>query len=933
MALLPFALKRLTSRAALNLLYLASLALIIGVVIAVPVFSEGAGRSIVEDELAVRTQNLGTPSFSLRFYEMPSSRQPMSLEQADYVGAWMEDALRRQVGLRVTQRYFQYESPAMQLRAQPGDARYSGREPFNVRVVYVPEIVGHITAVGGDPFGAASEGNLPVWIANSFAAETGLQVGDSFNLVYLLAGSNRPVPATIRGLFEQADPSDRFWYREAARSFSGALLTSHEAYESHVAPLLPQGTGFNYWYYVLDDARMNLDHADRYAKGIQIVERDFIQRTNRGRMDFSPAEELLRGQARKVSLSTLLYGFGVPLLAILALFMAAMAGIVARYQTQETAMLVSRGTSSSQMIGLVVLEAAILFVLAVGPGALLGISLANLLTASQGFVAFGEPLPMDLRLGTTRWSFVLLVGLVSVLFRLVPSLPSRQLTLVTYERRRARTRAVLTGARLFVMVLLAGTAAYAYRQLAQKGTLMIGAWQAEGRGIDDPLALVAPLLYLLSVPLVASEVFTVFARLLALIWRFIASSSAYIGFLHLGREGGQYRTPVYLLTFTLTVGVFYASIAKSADVWMIDRRRYEVGADLTFEPTSRLAIELGEPDPVGSAFVVPADEYERVRGVLAATRVVELTSRVATVRNAPRMRLLGTEYYSFPRVAYYRPDLSDQPLQGLMNALAAHPNGLLVPADLDRRLQLAGLKTLSLNMWVGEETVTLSFDIVGTFDYFPTMVDDVPVVVANQSYLDQEIGLPFPHRVWLRLQPGVSDREVLAGLDLLGMQAARVRSAPELIAQDRSSIERVGIFGVLTVSFLWAAFFSAAGYLVYILASMRGRGIRFAVLQAIGMFRGQLRSMVLIEDMTTILYGLVAGVGLGLLGSELYVPFYAITERPVMPVPPFLPQTDWLSTLHIALVMGLVLFLGQLTVLLHVRRTRVFEALRLGARE
>ena len=42
--------------------------------------------------------------------------------------------------------------------------------------------------------------------------------------------------------------------------------------------------------------------------------------------------------------------------------------------------------------------------------------------------------------------------------------------------------------------------------------------------------------------------------------------------------------PVFLIVLCLSLGIFFASMGKSADTWLVDRRSYEVGADLVHLP-------------------------------------------------------------------------------------------------------------------------------------------------------------------------------------------------------------------------------------------------------------------------------------------------------------------------------------------------------------
>ena len=58
-------------------------------------------------------------------------------------------------------------------------------------------------------------------------------------------------------------------------------------------PIAPEGTGFDFWYYVLDDSRMTLDKAQQYLDGLALIEEEVITRLPSGKMDYAPTDELL----------------------------------------------------------------------------------------------------------------------------------------------------------------------------------------------------------------------------------------------------------------------------------------------------------------------------------------------------------------------------------------------------------------------------------------------------------------------------------------------------------------------------------------------------------------------------------------------------------------------------------------------------------------
>ena len=270
----------------------------------------------------------------------------------------------------------------------------------------------------------------------------------------------------------------------------------------------------------------------------------------------------------------------------------------------------------------------------------------------------------------------------------MPAILAMRYSVVTFEQQNARRSTAMSAVRVLLLMFLLAITAYGYRQLDQRGILGLSGWQGEDP-LGDPLLLLAPTLYLFTAPLLASEVFALLMRPLALIGRWLPSVTGYLGFLSLGREGGQYRTPTYLLVLCLSLGVFYASLAKSADIWLVDRLQYQVGADLTFEPGVNEETGLTQND---MAWLLPASEYMELEGVAEATRVGEYAARVpgfGRSGSGARTRLLGVERLYFR--AWPISATTIRKVAGRADEHARHPlRRILVPAEAELLDLVAG---------------------------------------------------------------------------------------------------------------------------------------------------------------------------------------------------------------------------------------------------
>ena len=167
----------------------------------------------------------------------------------------------------------------------------------------------------------------------------------------------------------------------------------------------------------------------------------------------------------------------------------------------------------------------------------------------------------------------------------------------------------------------------------------------------------------------------------------------------------------------------------------------------------------------------------------------------------------------------------------------------------------------------------------------------------------------------------------------LGVYPIKQVDARALITLDEERVERIGLFGVLSVGFLATALLACLGLLVYTYSSLQGRLQQISVLRAIGIQTRQILRMVGLEYAGVIIYGIVGGIALGLLTSYLFVPFFRISGDPVFSLPPFVRHIDWGKISWLTLAFLAVLVISQAIILRQATRRDIFQIFRMGQRE
>jgi putative ABC transport system permease protein len=292
---------------------------------------------------------------------------------------------------------------------------------------------------------------------------------------------------------------------------------------------------------------------------------------------------------------------------------------------------------------------------------------------------------------------------------------------------------------------------------------------------------------------------------------------------------------------------------------------------------------------------------------------------------------MGIDRVDFSEVAFWRRDFAPVHPVVLMNALAAAQNGVLAPRSFLAEHALEPGDTFRVTVYPYGFANELDVQVVGSFDLFPTWYsEEGPLLVGNLDYLFEQAGGWFPYHVWLETDPGANTGQIVEDLRDLRLKVVDWDAPLVEISEAPRQPERQGLFGLLSVGFLAAAFLTVLGFLLYAFFSFRRRFIELGILRAIGLSARQMTVFLAWELALLILVGLVAGTGLGAWVSALFIPYLQVGAGPEARIPPFVVQIAWPAIFRIYALFGMlfVAALGGLAALL--LRIKIFQAVKLG---
>ena len=939
------AFKRLSNRLGLTLLSIIGVALSVAITVSIPIFARAISFVMLKDELNRLSAAEGHPPFAVRFSAIPVGQYALSTTQAQTMQEHIAQTIAAEVGLPLVATSHQLQSKGVLIRAQVEGS--SGKPAYrtvlqDTRLTVLPGVETRLDIVQGEPMsGVSPDGVLSVWIHHTIAPEANLIVGETYQLYD--ARSKLTMPLRFAGTWRAIDPQDIFWLGNPDHVLRRAMLVRESDYRDVVEPLFEQEVRLASWYLILDDSQLTPDdlktRADGLREGAMIVE----QYLPDPKMDVSPLDALDAALKREADLTVLLFVLSVPVVGFLLSFLGLISGITIRWQRRETAVMISRGLESRQLLTISMLEAGTIVGLGLPLGLLSGLQLARAMGYTESFVRFVWRPPLQVSVTALNVpSLVAILG-ASLLARLLPVLRLTRRSIITHEQDRARAHSKPFWQRFYIDLLLLAVVVYAYRRLRVEGTLVPQAVPGEGGTLSDPLLFLVPALFVLSLSLLLVRLFPLVMRIGDALFALGRRTVPYLAFRQLARQSNQYSRALLLVITALSLGGLMASVATSLDHWLTDQAYYEVGADVYIKQMYNPAFLGAGIIPSDGAWMLPITSYIELPDVTHAARVgmYDATIRLSSSQ-ATTARYIGVDRLDAGEVLFFRPDFAREPLGGLMNRLASREDAVLLSEEIMARGQFevgdrVPIKVVLVDLFEQETSLSTEFTIVGSYDYFATVFErgeeGQTAIIGNLDFLFEQVGGPQLHDIWLDIEPGADKDRLMTDIGAMRVHIMRWVEAREEIRKARSRAEHVGTFGMLTVSFLTAATASGIGLAIHNYASLRDRLSRFAILRAIGLSLRQALAQIAVEYGLLMLYSIGGGAAVGVWAARLFIPFFQAADKSVLHPPTLVSHVAWRDIGLISGAFALFMVATQIAVLSATLRKGVFRALRLGDQE
>lgn len=560
----------------------------------------------------------------------------------------------------------------------------------------------HVRVTAGRLPHAVGEG-APIEVAmpTKGAQAAGLKPGDTFQLADSFDDCERhparegqpPDPpctpkisagfsmqAVLTGTVEPLDPKEPYWRGQA--DFFFAAAPGNEVQPLQTPIFVPEATLFGPlasrlpyypvqmdWYSIANPAKITAANEQKADAGI-VGLRDDLFRV--GAFTDAPLEGTLSAFRTQLSyMQTPLLLLLLQIAGIALFYVAIVAATVVERQSDEIALLRSRGASLRQTLAVYLIEGLFLSVPAVLLAPFLAAGAVALLGKTPTFnaVTHGAFLPASVL--PLAFPLALAGALLSLLALLLPAFLAARRTGVTVKQRQARPRPSVIR-RYYLDLVLVGFAAILLLELQQRGSVYT---PGSAAGLSsDPLLLLSPALFTLAAAALILRFYPLILRLLARLIGGVAGTSVALGLWQMVRNAGQYTRLGLLLMMAVSVGTFAASYSGTATRSFRERVLYSSGVDLRALDPSNLEGDTGR---------ALDQKLKGIAGVADSSSALRLQVTLAGVgQTGPPFQLLGVEPTAASRLLWSRPGLSPQPLPAMLDDLRASGSaGIAIPGQ------------------------------------------------------------------------------------------------------------------------------------------------------------------------------------------------------------------------------------------------------------
>jgi putative ABC transport system permease protein len=457
---------------------------------------------------------------------------------------------------------------------------------------------------------------------------------------------------------------------------------------------------------------------------------------------------------------------------MLAFYIFMVAQLVVENDRNEISVFKSRGASSMQIFNVYLIQSAILAIIAITIGPLLGIFICKVLGASNGFLELVSRSALPIKMTSDAILYSVIAGIFSIVVMMMPVVSASKISIVELKQKKARKWNVPLWQKMFLDVILLGISLYglnSYQRQEEVRKIV----SAVGEEVPlDPFTFVILTLFIFGAGLLLLRIYPYFIKFLYFIGRKIWSPVMYSTFIQVGRSSGREKFLMLFLVLTISIGIFSANSARTINQNTEDRVYYKNGCDVVLKAqwASNKKIDpfgLGIPGATASKepIIYVEPPYNMISGMtdtVAAAKVFKPNDVSITVGGrCKRGVLMAITPDKFGEVVWKSNKLLPHHMNEYLNLLTYAPNAIIVSEDFRKEF---GVKAGDSINYKWENNSLVEGVVVAFVKYWPSINPYVNktnelFMIANLDYVQMMTQIE-PYEVWFKAKDGAKTKNM-----------------------------------------------------------------------------------------------------------------------------------------------------------------------------
>ena len=530
---------------------------------------------------------------------------------------------------------FYLGSPGSEESAQDGDDR--------TFFAYIDDLDERIPLIeGAQPSAGTAVGRgqpleLEALVPLQAMQELGAQVGDRFAAVPTISSDIPHVYVTISGAFDWEDANDAELVHFTEKSLQTQTMTtdlrlmpffiSRQSFLEALGPSIGSMSAGYYWYLKTDPSLINADNAQLTVANIQVMASRSVAALQTVSQTTGLDDALIEYDQRLFFSRLPMFIVLILIAFVILYYVATMSSLLVENQRSEVAQFRSRGSDTSQILMVFILEGATIAVLAAIVAPIIAAFTISLLGLTPAFFGLTGGGLLSVEISPSAYALSVLGGVLGFVALLIPAIQASRFAITQQRQQSSRPSALPVFQRYYLDVLLLLIAIFLFRQLTEQGSVV--ARDVFGAAVADELLLAVPGLVLVASAMVLLRLFPLAMNLVSKLFAKVLPVAAAMTVWQMSRQPTHYSRLSLLLILTAGLGIFASSFGTTLQRSFEERILHVSGSDVRVVGVNRTSTSDDEALMTGDRF---AEEiaYERIPGVDTASAVLKRAGRDLT---------------------------------------------------------------------------------------------------------------------------------------------------------------------------------------------------------------------------------------------------------------------------------------------------------------